>query len=444
MHPLRLGILSFLIYAPLGAFLPTLMVYLERDLLLNPAQMALIMGTHALAAMVTPLIIGQLADRWFAADRCLSACAFVASGMLLIWSRSADPALLFVISLGYWLFAVPCANLCNTICFTHLPDPRRQFGNVRAGGTLGWISTGLVFGYWLSNPDWLHPVRALIRPESPAIILKDSLQVGSFLFFLLGIYSLTLPHTPPRPEATVRFAPAKALGLLRERSFAVFMICHFGICMTFAFWIQNVSLLLEHLGVPDSRLPWYLAIQQVPEVLGLFALQFILLRFGIRRTLITGLASLTLGLAILAIGQPFALVIASLSLHGTFICCFLITGQVYVNSKASGDIRASVQSLIMFSAGSGMFLGHQLSGQVRELSNGSFPITFGFSVVIGVILTTTLSIGFRPKVVPTPEPEVKEEPETKEPMMLRCPSQVAQARECPMRSQETAVSGDSL
>ena len=106
------------------------------------------------------------------------------------------------------------------------------------------------------------------------------------------------------------------------------------------FVIQLIPLFLDHLGLPRPWLSPVLTLSQSAEVVSLGLLPMILLRLGIRGTMFVGLFSWALYLGILALGQPTWLVICSLSLNGLCISCYIVAGQVFINSRARGDIRA--------------------------------------------------------------------------------------------------------
>src|SRR5262249_25481580 len=158
-------------------------------------------------------------------------------------------------------------------------------------------------------------------------------------------YAWTLPPTPPglRPGGSRWLAPLEAARLLRSGSFAAYLLCMLGACVTFPFSTQSTPLLLRQLGITDSWVSTTLTVSQVTEVLLLFLLPQLLLRLGVRGTMGLGLAAWLAALTVLAVGRPLGLVVASLGLNGLFVTGFLICGQVYLNGVAEGDLRASVQ-----------------------------------------------------------------------------------------------------
>src|SRR5262245_49229242 len=168
--------MMMLLYAPAGALVPLFILHLQV-LEFSPLQIGIACATQAMAGIVGPLVVGQVADRWFPAERCLAFCAVAAGGLLWLLAGLTEPAAVFAVALAFWLVMVPCLTLGVALCFSHLPDPVRGFGPVRFWGTIGWASPGwLLLAYW-STQQRRH--------------LPDAFRLGSLLAFALSAYALT-------------------------------------------------------------------------------------------------------------------------------------------------------------------------------------------------------------------------------------------------------------
>lgn len=405
----RLALLMFLQYAVPGSFVPLYTVWLA-SLGFEPMAMAWACATSALASLVAPLVAGQVADRWVPAEKCIAFCATAAGATLWALAELEHPVPVFFGSLVLWLFLVPVLTLGVALSFRQLAHPERDFGRIRLWGTVGWVASGLVVGYWFSNPDWVKHIRSLLQEQPGVSELADGLRLGGLLAFALAVYALTLPNTPPvtAPPSTTadaegkiaswrRFleAPLVALRLCRRRSFAVFCICSLGLYVTIPFSSQMSPLLLAQLGVPREWLAPALTIAQSTEVMTLAILPMLLLRLQVRGTLILGLSAWAVALALQATGLPMGVVLGALSLNGICICCFLVAGQLYVNRQARADIRASAQALLTFINGLGLLLGHVAVGAVRRLAEGDFMISFAVAALLAVGLVGLFVIGFK-------------------------------------------------
>src|SRR4051794_30079103 len=121
MH-FRLSLLLFLVYAPIGAMWPTFSRHLDA-LAFSPLEIALVCATQALGAVIGPIVVGQVADRWLAPERCLALCAFGGSCVLFLLPRCMTTTTVFLGSLGAWLLLTPAMTLGSSISFAHLAAP---------------------------------------------------------------------------------------------------------------------------------------------------------------------------------------------------------------------------------------------------------------------------------------------------------------------------------
>ena len=418
----RLSLLMFLQYAVPGAWLPVFPLVL-KGLQFTPVEIGWACATSALGAILAPLLWGQIADRWIAAQYCISVCAFAGGVLLWVMSNLTSPLLVFVVALAHWCFIVPIFSMGTALTFRHLRHPEDEFGRVRLWGTMGWVLANWALSIWYADPEWLRPLAGLFRAEQPGSVLADALRLGGLLAFGLSFYALTLPHTPPSPPRsespgipasgwfrTVFDAPLLALQLFRQRSFFIFCICLMGLYITMPFNGQMTPLLLESLlegqGVSTAWLPTLLTLGQSLEIVALGILPFLLLRLGVKGTLLVGILAWTGALAVLAIGEPFGLVVASLGLHGIYITCYLVAGQVFVNRHAQKDIRASAQALLQFLNGVGLLTGHLLVGWVRAAEASRFSPVFAGAAILSGTLVVVFMLGFRDKAAeagPLPE-----------------------------------------
>jgi MFS family permease len=403
----RYSLLLFLYYAVLGALLPLYSLHL-KELGFTPLEMGWACSTQALAALVAPLVAGQAADRWFSAERCLAVCACLASVLLWTLARLSAPPAVFLTSLAVWLVLAPASTLCTSAAFAHLPQQGNAFGPVRLWGTVGWVVSGWLIGFWLTSPGWLCSCMAWFPVEMPVAKLPDALRLSGLLSFALCAYALTLPRTPPARRAAAWLAPLAALRLLGDRDFAVFWLCSLGLCATIPFTTQVVPLLLEHLGIPHPWLGPTLTLGQSTEIVSLAVLPALLFRLGTRRTMLLGLSAWAIWMGVLTVGEPVWLVAGSLTLNGLCISCFIVAGQVFVNRRASADVRTSAQALLNFVNGLGMLGGNLLVGWVRHQVQGEFPATFSVAALISLFLLGVLFFGFRPAESTAPAKEAGE------------------------------------
>jgi predicted MFS family arabinose efflux permease len=396
-HPARwrFALLMFLQYSPPGAMLPLFSLWLQ-ELGFTPFQIGQICATQAMATLVGPLLFGQIADRWFPAERCLACCAYVSGILLWVLSGLNQPVAVFWGALGFWMMMAPAFTLGTSLCFHHLAEPARDYGRVRMFGTVGWVLTSWFFGFLLYQREWIRDAAiSWLGLDVGVITLADTFRLGAITAFIYGTYALTLPHTPPRKIVGSPLAPLAALRLMREPSFAVLCVMFFGFSITYVFTTQVNPLLLDEVGIPRPWLPHTLSIGQFTEVTSLALLPVLLHRLGPRNTMRFGLAALVVTLLVLMKGTPTWLVMLSFLGNGLYISCFIVAGQIFVNGRARGDIRASAQGLITALTGIGMLLGNLLVGWVRQAFDGAFAPTYATAAGIALSLIVVFVAGFK-------------------------------------------------
>jgi len=349
---LRLSLLLFLHCAVGGAWLPVLSLYLQHNLRFSVENIASIFALMPLASIAAPLVSGQLADRYFALQRFLGATYLLGGVLLYLLARQAGVEAVAACLFGYFLLSAQANALSNALAFHHLPDPARNFGAVRVWGTIGWIAAGWGLTAW--------------RRSQGVEGGTDALLFAAGLSLVLGLYCLTLPHTPPAKSAQP-WAFLAAWRLLRDRNFAVFMALAFVISSQLQYFAQISAPFLHRIGIASADLPAVMTVAQVSEIVAMAVLLPALLpRLGVRKCLVIGAAAWPLRCLVYALGRPLGLVIASLALSGISFTFFTIVAQVYVNEAASSDIKASAQSLlVLVGSGLGSFLGAFWAGAVQ-------------------------------------------------------------------------------
>jgi MFS family permease len=386
----RLSLLMFLMFAVMGAWVPLFTVRLA-ELGFTPWDIALASATAAMSYLAAPVAAGQMADRWFPAQRCLALGSLVAGALLWLLAGLEDRAGVFWTCLLFWAIMVPVITIGNALTFSHVDDPARDFGKIRVWGTFGWVLPGWLLGLW-----WSGALETLVEalgmpPPSTANIF----HLGAIVCWVLAAYALTLPHTPPQRHSQSWLAPLAALKMVRHRDFTVYLLTSLGLYMTIPFNTQMTPLLLqESSGIPRSLLAPLLTIGQTMEVAMLVFLPYLLSRLGVRGTMLLGLVAWTTGLSVFALGRPTWLVVAALLCNGIFVACFMVAGQVFLNSRASGSIRASTQSLLVFVNGVGLLIGNLMAGWVRELTKPAFAPTYQTAVVLSLALLAFFVVGF--------------------------------------------------
>ncbi|NOZ20488.1 MAG: nucleoside permease [Planctomycetes bacterium] len=350
----RLSLMMFLQYAIWGAWEPVLAAYLKDSFHLSGTQISFMMSLVPLACAVSPFIFGQIADRYISTQKILAGLHLLGGIFLFVMSRCTKFVPMYFAMTAYAFLYAPTLVLTNSLTFHHLKNVEREFGPVRVMGTIGWVATSLAL--------------TLMR-NLQLDITGDLFLVAGVASIIMSACCLLLPHTPPRREAEDAWAIIKALKLLLVPGFPVFLLISFIVATQLQFYYMFTSTFLEHgVGFAKENLSFIMSIGQVAEVfVMLLVLPFFLPRFGVRKTLAIGVLAWVLRYIFFAIGGPKSLIIASLTLHGFCYVFFFTVGQIYVNSLASDDIRASAQALlIIVTLGVGRFIGSLFTERIMK------------------------------------------------------------------------------
>jgi len=354
---LKLSVLMFLEYFVWGSWYVTMGTWLGQTLHFSGEQIGLAFGTTALAAMISPFFMGMVADRFFATERILAALHII-GGVVMFWaSLQTTFGTFYTILLIYTLCFMPTLALSNSISFHQMKDPGREFPAIRVLGTIGWIVAGLLIGG--------------LGLEASA----TPLQLAAASSIVLGVFCLALPHTPPQKQSRARLADIlglDALKLLGERSFAIFVIGSFLICIPLQFYYAFANLFLNELHVTNAA--GKMTLGQMSEIFFMLVMPWFFRRLGVKYMLLVGMAAWTGRYLLFAYGNSSDLVwmlYAGILLHGICYDFFFVTGQIYVDRRAPADLRAAAQGLIAFvTLGVGMFIGSWVSGRVVDAFAG--------------------------------------------------------------------------
>lgn len=346
----RLSVLMFLQFAIWGAWVPVLGNHLG-DLKCTPEQVGMVYLTGALATMISPLIAGQIADRWFATQKFIGV-SFLISGAFFFWAARVNSyAEIWWLALAAMLFFSPTLGLANAISFHHLKDARKDFPIVRLFGTVGWIAAGFILSGWLKYGEGSF---------------RDALVLGGIFAVLCGAYSFTLPRTLPRAESAEKFAVGKVLRMLSDPSFALFTLVAFALLVFGTFYYNFAGLYFGNgLGLTADQVPLVLLCGQVMEILTMLVLPFMLRKLGMRWTITLGILAWAARFFLFSLLEPVSLMIAAQVLHGACFAFAVAAAMIYVERISAPDVRGSAQSFLAFATyGVGMFVGSLVSGGV--------------------------------------------------------------------------------
>ncbi len=347
----RLSIMMFLEFFLWGAWYVTMGPYLGNKNM-EPGYIGWAYSLGPIAAIVSPFFLGMIADRFFATERVLGVMQLLGGAFLIAapHAMEIDKNLFLVAILLHMLCYMPTLGLTNTLAFHNMTNQEKQFPLIRVWGTIGWIAANWAvsqFGYDTS---------------------AGMFYLGGGAAVALGLYSFSMPHTPPPAKGTA-FSAREALGLdaialMKERSFAIFVICSFLLCIPLAAYYSFGGQFVGEVGF--VKIAQSMSYGQMSEILFMIVMPLFFARLGVKWMLLVGMGAWVLRYGLFAGAadtQVRWMVLAGIVLHGICYDFFFVTGQIYVDKKADPKIRGAAQGfLVLVTQGLGMFLGAKIAG----------------------------------------------------------------------------------
>lgn len=365
----RLGMMMFLQYAVWGVWLTILPGYLQGTvedggLGFSARDVGIILGIAAsVGALSAPFISGQIADRFFSAEKFLAFLLFAGGIVIYIMSSQTTFAMWLFLSILYSVLYMPTLTLTNSLAFAHLDDPDKEFSRVRVWGTFGWIAAGWIFSwvFLMTDLEWQKLPPFLAGPDHPGgkAQIAIALKVSGILSIIYAGYCFLLPNTPPKKE-THSMAWMDSFGLMKKSSVMWLFIAAILISTIHnIYFMQAFTFLTDGVGMKVSSAGPAMTIGQVAEIFVMAILGMVILKLGIRGTLVLGGCSYILRFAIWAaigmndtVGDTGVIIaVLSQSLHGVSFACFYVCAFIYIDRVAPEDIRHSAQAMFGISLG---------------------------------------------------------------------------------------------
>ncbi len=366
----RLILMNFLQFFIWGSWLITIGAYWFQNKGWPGGRFGIIFSTMGIASLFMPTIAGYLADRYINAEKLYGIFHILGGIVLFCLPKVADPNTFFWVILLNMIFYMPTIALSNAIAYAALKrggaDVVKDFPPIRVWGTIGFIAA-------------LWVVSLLHFETSP-----NQFYVASAAAFLLGVYSFTLPPSPPAalskkvPSAKQLDLGLNAFALFKNYKMAMFflfaMLLGAALQLTNAYgdtFLHDFASVEKYKSLTAVKYPAIImSISQISETLFILAIPFFLRRFGIKQVMLFSMIAWVLRFGLFAYGDPgngLWMIILSCIVYGMAFDFFNISGSLFVETETDSSIRASAQGLfMMMTNGVGAVLGSTISGFVIQ------------------------------------------------------------------------------
>ncbi|MDI6451432.1 MFS transporter [Anaerobaca lacustris] len=344
----RLSAMMFLQYMMFAVWWVQLAAYLD-NIGVTGTLKALILSSMPLGCLVAPIFC-MIADRHFASQKVLMALNFSCAALFLLAALQSNPVALFVFLLLGMFCYMPTWSLTNAVAMANAPS--EKFPQIRVFGSIGWVASA-VFS--------LAAVRLFGTASLDGTAIP--LYCGAGTALVAALLNMTLPNTPPpakgQPASIIDVLGLRAMTLLKDRNFAVFILLSMLVMLPFTMYFSLGSQFFASQGFEQVTATMNLG--QFVEMFVMLLVPMALARYGSKWALLVGLGALLVRYVAFWGGGVFhlpSLYYVAILVHGVIFGFFFVGGQVYVDKKAPAEIRAQAQGLIVLICfGLGMLIG---------------------------------------------------------------------------------------
>jgi nucleoside transporter len=365
---IQLSVMMFLQFVVWGSWYGQLSKYLFA-IGFDGVQVGNVYATFSIAMIISPFLVGMLADRFFAAQKVLGILNLIGAGLLFLLTQLKDYDSFYWVMLLYCLSFAPTIALTSSISMRQMSAPEKEFPLIRLMGTIAWIAVTNLIGFmgWGDKSTIFH--------------------ISMITAIVIGLYSFTLPDTPPTIKGPVGFGQIigkDAFVLFKDRSFTIFFISSILICIPLSFYyaMGNPSITDAYKAAfieanPGQPLPKTFFVEnkmslgQASEVFFMLLLPFAYRRLGIKWILILAIVSWIVRFLCFGYGNATSaewMLYLGILLHGICFDFFFVSGMIYSDQKAGPRIKSQAQGLISLATyGVGMYIGSVVAGYVQKM-----------------------------------------------------------------------------
>jgi len=228
--------------------------------------------------------VGLIADRFFAAQKIMGVLHLLGALLLFLATKIGHSNTFYWVILAYSLLYMPTIALSNSVAFSQMTDPGKQFPWIRVFGTLGWIVAGVMIG------------KLGIEKTSSTFYMAAAVSAG---LGLLSLFYLThhRKHKPlMHPKHWVRMHLYYS-----KRTLLDFLIAAILVCIPLSFYYGFANPFLNEIGFENAASKMTLG--QVSEAVFILAIPFLFNRIGVKKMLLLGMTAWILRYVCFAYGN---------------------------------------------------------------------------------------------------------------------------------------------
>src|SRR2546426_1877500 len=204
----KLSLFMFLQYFIWGSWYVSMGTYLANVLKFSGQEIGAAYGAFAIGSMISPFFVGLIADRYFASEKMLAVLGILGGAVLCALPQVTAFKSVYPTLILYCALYAPTLALGNSLSLHHLRDSKTDFPRVKIFSAVGWIAGGVTLSFFQGEQS------------------ASQFYLAGGASILLGLSSLTLPHTPPKKTGqhvgVGEILGLDALALMKRPSFAIF------------------------------------------------------------------------------------------------------------------------------------------------------------------------------------------------------------------------------
>ncbi len=341
----KLRLLYFLVFCCTASWLPIFADYL-KDRGLSGIEIGFVLSVTPLMMFVVQPFYGMMADR-FGYKKCLMVSSFFAAISYSLYFFDSGFIGLVLTTVLMSLFYNSLQPLLDSLSLKLAQgNSGFSYGTLRIAGAAGWAFTGIIAGHYIDSIN-------------TTIIFAIS-AISMLLLFIFSwslspdVKSVTTSEQQKRNSITSVMANRQLIFLL----IAVLLVS-IGATTIWNFY----SIYMKENGASATWVGYGLSFQGLCELPFFYFSAKIILKFGLRATLLITVATTAVRLFLYSIIKNPHLALFIELLHGASWSLFWVVCVEYVNGLVPGDWRATGQSLLYAAYfGAGAIIGNLWTG----------------------------------------------------------------------------------